>query len=115
MSLLGRLHLLTNLGGGYTGGTIHLADPTSPRALWNGGMSGYPHPPEWRMGFIWQTYDSHHFGNGNPFSLSNRLIVVPYWFPALVFAAAAVAGASRRSQDPGTYRKVRTCPPESPA
>src|SRR5262245_57361978 len=76
-SILGRLHVLTNLGGGYIGGVRYQADRTSPRATWHGGMSGYPLPGDvrWRCGFIWQTYDRHFFGDGNPFRLSNRLIV----------------------------------------
>jgi hypothetical protein len=114
-SLLGRVHLLTNLSGGYTGGFSHQADRISPRALWNGGMSSYPHPAEWHHGFIWQTYDSHHFGMGQPYAMTNRLIVVPYAFPAAIFALAPLAwlGNRPRDRDRGTYQKVRTCPPES--
>jgi hypothetical protein len=95
-SILGRLHVLTHLGGGYTGGTTYRADRISPRAIWHGGMSGYPlvGTVRWRWGFVWQTYHSDHFGMGQPYRLLNRLIVVPYWFPVGVFALAPFAWAA---------------------
>jgi hypothetical protein len=100
-SIHGRLHVLTDLGGGYTGGTHHQADRLSPQATWHGGMSGYPLVGDvrWRCGFVWQTYNRSHFGGGQPFRRSKRLIIVPYWFPAGVFALAPIAwaaGARRR-------------------
>ena len=39
-SILGRLHVLSDLDGGYTGGVFYSADRLSPRAAWHGGMSG---------------------------------------------------------------------------
>ena len=33
-SILGRLHVLTTLGGGYVGGTTYEADRLSPQAIW---------------------------------------------------------------------------------
>jgi hypothetical protein len=95
-SILGRLHVLTNLGGGYIGGTRYQADRLSPRATWHGGMSSYPLVGDvrWRWGFVWQAYDRGHFGGGPPFVTSNRLIVVPYWFPVGVFALAPLAWAA---------------------
>ena len=99
-SILGRLHVLTNLGGGCSGGTTYAADRLSPQAIWNGGMSSYPLRVEWRLGFVWQTYQSTHMGMmGDIYTLSERLIVVPYWFPtgALSLAPLAwVAGLRRR-------------------
>jgi hypothetical protein len=95
-SILGRLHVLTHLGGGYIGGARYQADRLSRRATWHGGMSGYPLVGDvrWRWGFVWQTYNRGYFGGGQPFSISNRLIVVPYWSPAGVFALAPLAWAA---------------------
>lgn len=90
-SIRGHLHLLTDLDGGYTGGGMYRAERIGPRGTWDGGTSGYPHPIEWRLGFVWQNYVSHHFGLGQPYTITNRLIVVPYWFPAAVFALPPVA------------------------
>jgi hypothetical protein len=95
-SILGRLHVLTQLGGGYTGGTTYQADRLSPRAIWHGGMSGYPPVRDirWRWGCVWQTYNKGHIGTGQLFWTSNRLIIVPYWSPAGVFALAPLAWAA---------------------
>jgi hypothetical protein len=95
-SILGHLHVLTHFGGGYIGGMRYQADRLSPRATWHGGMSGYPLVGDvrWRWGFVWQTYDRGHFGGGQPFRSSNRLIVVPYWFPVGVFALSPLAWAA---------------------
>src|SRR5258706_13699801 len=41
-SILGRVHLLSNLDGGCSGGSSYNADRLSPQAIWTGGMSGYP-------------------------------------------------------------------------
>jgi hypothetical protein len=98
-SILGRLHVLSNLGGGYLGGASYISDRLSPRAIWNGGTSSYPHHVQWRLGFVWQTYSRSHMGMGRPYTTSNRLIVVPYWCPAAVFALAPLAwiiGTRRR-------------------
>jgi hypothetical protein len=98
-SILGRLHLLSNLGGGYLGGSSYEADRLSPQAIWNGGMSDYPLQVQWRLGFVWQTYGRDHLGMGQPYTTSHRLVVVPYCFPAAVFALAPLAwliGTRRR-------------------
>lgn len=98
-SILGRLHVQTSLGGGCSGGTRYGADRLSPEATWSGGMSGYPRVVRWRLGFVWQTYGQGHMGMGAVYHMSYRLIVVPYWFPACVFALAPLAwaaGARRR-------------------
>jgi hypothetical protein len=98
-SILGRLHLLSNLDGGSLGDSSYGADRLSPQAIWNGGMSSYPQEVEWRMSFVWQEYRLSHMGMGQPYTTSNRLIVVPYWFPAGVFALAPLAWVLSR------YRK----------
>jgi hypothetical protein len=90
-SIRGRLHLLSDLDGGYTGGVTYSADRIGPRGTWHGRMSSYPHQVEWRLGFVWQTYVSSHFGLGQSYTNANRLIVVPYWFLAAVFALPPVA------------------------
>jgi hypothetical protein len=93
-SILGRLHVLTNLDGGCLGGTTYGADRLSPQALWHGGMSSYPVRARWRMGCIWQTYSRFHMGLGRPYTSTHRLIVVPYGFPAVVLALAPLAWAA---------------------
>jgi hypothetical protein len=90
-SILGRLHVLTHLGGGCTGGMTYYADRLSPRAIWSGGTSNYPLDVRWRLGFAWETYEGGHMDMG---PVSYRLIVVPYWFPAGVFALAPLAWAA---------------------
>jgi hypothetical protein len=89
-SILGRLHLLSDLDGGYTGGVSYRAGRLGPNSTWDGRVSSYPLEGEvqWRLGFVWQTYRSSHFGLGQSYTTTNRLIVVPYWFPAAVFALA---------------------------
>jgi hypothetical protein len=98
-SILGRFHVLSNLDGGSAGGASYRADRLSPRAIWNGGMSGYPLHVEWRLGFICQTYSRTHMGMGQPYTISNRLIVVPYWFPAGVFALVPFAWIAWRYRE----------------
>jgi hypothetical protein len=93
-SILGRLHVLTNLGGGCSGGASYVADRLSPQAIWSGGMSGYPTAVRWRWGFVWQTYDRSHMGMGQIYWSSYRLVVVPYWFPVGVLALAPLAWAA---------------------
>ena len=59
----------------------------------------YPDQHEWRLGFIWQMHVSSHFGLGQPYTIRSRLIVVPYWFLAAVFALPPLAwliGTRRR-------------------
>ena len=93
-SILGRLHVLTDLGGGCAGGAWYSADRLSPDAVWHGGMSGYPPAARWRLGFVWQTYDQSSVGPGRIFWHSKRLIVVPYWFPACLSAIVPIAWAA---------------------
>jgi len=89
-SIFGRLHLLSRLDGGYTvTGVQHTADRLVPQTQWQGGMSGYPPRVNWCCGFVCQTYSKQHM-SGNvgdrPPVTHHRLIVVPYWLPAALFA-----------------------------
>jgi len=89
-SLLGRLHWRTDFGAGYNGPAWQQSDRLSPQAIWNGGMSGYPTQVRWRIGFVFQTYNDYHFSHfgGTGFTTRHRLVVIPYWFPAALFAVA---------------------------
>jgi hypothetical protein len=93
-SILGRLHMLTILGGGCSGGASYGADRLAPQATWHGGMSGYPTAVRWRWGFVCQTYERIHMGMGQMYRMTYRLVVVPYWFPTGVFALAPLAWAA---------------------
>jgi len=101
-SILGRLHVLSNLGGSSSGGASYRADRLSPQAVWSGGMSSYPNHVQWRLGFVWQTYSRTHMGMGQAYTTANRLVVVPYWFPAGIFALAPLGwmAASRLGHEP---------------
>ncbi len=87
-SILGRLHLLSNLSGGCVEGKVYYtADHLSPQAIWQAGMSGYPQHVQWRGGFVWQSYDNFIMcavGDELGFTIRSRLVVIPYWFPAVV-------------------------------
>jgi hypothetical protein len=100
-SILGRAHLSSNLDGGCTGGFTYSANRLSPNAVWHGGMSGYPAKVEWRLGFVFQHHTQYHFswgrvGPAGGLNTTHRLIVIPYWFPAVLFAAAPAAWCWRR-------------------
>jgi hypothetical protein len=98
-SIRGRMHLLSHLGGGCSGGFSYAADRLSPNAIWNGGMSSYPVKVRWRLGFVVQEYTRYHMAfslSTGGFTTSHRLIVVPYWFPAAVFAIAPGVWGWRR-------------------
>jgi hypothetical protein len=101
-SILGRIHLLSNLGGGCSGGYDYAADTLAKGAIWNGGMSSYPVTPNWHVGFIIQHYTRYHMILSGPggFSTSHRLIVIPYWFPTTLFAIGPVLWTWR------TYRRL---------
>jgi len=90
-SLLGRVHLLTTFGVVPDGGASYRSDRLDPEAIWNGRMSSYPDHVQWRLGFVWQTYEYNGFPMGQVITTSHRLIVVPYWFPAGFFALAPFA------------------------
>jgi hypothetical protein len=107
-SLLGRIHILSNLDGGCTGGFSYSGpDRLSSQAVWNGGMSGYPPQPNWHAGFIWQhysrfldfPYSGAPYRNRPPLRTNHRLIVIPDWCPAVLFATPPMlwlVGRSRR-------------------
>jgi hypothetical protein len=98
-SIRGRVHLLSNLDGGCSGGHSYAADNLVKNALWNGGMSSYPVTPQWRLGFIYQTYTrSHMFATnlqGQIYTSRHRLIVIPWWAPTLLFAIAPTLWLTR--------------------
>jgi hypothetical protein len=89
-SILGNIHLLSNLDGGCSGGVSYNADRLARGAIWNGGMSSYPVNVERHLGFVWQTYA--HVPTDYAFlgtlTTRHRLIVIPYWSLAALFAIA---------------------------
>jgi hypothetical protein len=100
-SLLGRIHVLSNLDGGCTGGFSYSGpDRLSPQAIWNGGMSGYPAQLQWHAGFIWQRYSIWHYDTigryAGTFRSNHRLIVIPFWCPAIIFAIPPLSWRSLR-------------------
>src|SRR3954447_3446004 len=48
-SLLGRVHIISNLDRVSSGGFTHRQYRLAPDAIWNGAMSGYPLKVEWRL------------------------------------------------------------------
>jgi hypothetical protein len=89
-SILGRLHLVSNLSGRRVSSeTFYSSDRLSPNAIWNGGMSSYPARVEWYFGCVWQRYLEWHnsiMGETVPPPSPHRLIVVPYRWLTLLFA-----------------------------
>jgi hypothetical protein len=105
-SILGRFHLLSSLDGNAAGPAGRLEDRLVKGAIWNGGMSGYPARPEWRWGFIVQKYQQYHFTwAAAGFTTNHRLIVVPYWAPAVVFGVLPAIGLVRWVFGIGRYAK----------
>ena len=54
-------------------------------------MSSYPVTPQWRLGFIYQTYTRSQLVFTFPsatMTSRHRLIVIPWWAPTLLFAIA---------------------------
>jgi hypothetical protein len=99
-SILGRVHWMTSLDGGCSGGFSHRADRLSSQAIWNGGMSSYPITVEWHAGFVWQTYSRTHFtmvsATFPPVTTHHRLVVIPYWAPGTLFGLPLVVWTMRR-------------------
>jgi hypothetical protein len=91
-SIRGRMDFMSDLDGKSTGSVSHQEDRLSTDAIWNGGMSGYPVKVEWHLGHVWQKYSRYHGfgwpGNGanTGFTTNHRLVVIPYWSPAVLFA-----------------------------
>ncbi len=97
-SIFGRLHLLSDLDGGYRGSGLYKTYELSPRSRWDANVNGYPDLVEWHAGLVWQTYRSYHMGLGQTWSTPQRLIVVPYWFLAAIFALAPVVWITGRKR-----------------
>jgi hypothetical protein len=114
-SIRGRLHIISDLDGQSSGNFMHREDRLSPDAIWHGGMSGYPVKVEWHLGHVWQRYSRFHgFGflgyppNGG-LTTNHRLIVIPYWSPAVLFAVMPAIWIWRFIKY-GQRRKVGHCP-----
>ena len=60
-SLLGNLHIISQLDGGSSGPLFWRTDRLSPDAIWNGGMSGYPVQIRKHFGFVFQNYTLDHY------------------------------------------------------
>jgi hypothetical protein len=113
-SILGRVHVLSTLGGGCEGGVTHSADRLAKNASWQGGMSSYPRTIRWRFGCAYETYPVYHMGisaTSASFTTNPRLIVVPYAYPAALFAfvPAVHAVRRRRASRRRTTGLCRTC------
>ncbi len=93
-SIHGRLYASTFFDWGYEDRVDYGADRPSVLANWPGNTSGHPPVARWRSDFIWQTYTMRVMGLGQPYSMTERLIVVPHWFPAGMFALAPLAWAA---------------------
>jgi hypothetical protein len=96
-SILGRVHVLSNLDGGCEGGFTRSSDRLVDGAVWTGGRSGYPSEIRWRLGVAYEVYDHNHWrrvrlsGAGGPvFVTHHRLAVVPYAYPVALFALLPV-------------------------
>jgi len=88
-SIFGLVHILSTLDGGCEGGVTWSSDRLAKNALWNGGMSSYPPRIRWRFGCAYETYPDYHLGlsaTSPGFTTNHRLIVVPYAYPAALFA-----------------------------
>lgn len=111
-SILGRVHVVTGLDGGSEGGRSYAADRLSPQAIWSGGVSGYPVEVHRHLGFVWQTYSRFQFdlmtgGQAALFTTHHRLIVIPYAYPAALFALLPIvwlSGKRRRAR-----RRIGLC------
>jgi hypothetical protein len=115
-SIQGRLHIMSNLGGNSSGSFSHQEDRLAPNAIWNGGMSSYPVQVQWHFGHVWQTYSRFHMtfaasrASAPPgFTTNHRLIVIPYWSPALLFSILPALWTWRFIKY-GHRRKAGHCP-----
>lgn len=113
-SLLGNLHIISQLDGGSSGGPLFWrTDRLSPDAIWNGGMSGYPVQIRKHLGFVFQSYTLDHYNLSGLFpgiiTTHHRLIVIPYWSAALLFAILPTIWIWRFVKY-GHRRKIGHCP-----
>ena len=109
-SLIGRLHVKTDFANPIiiaTGGVSYTADRLPKNADWTGGVSGYPVSPDWLPGGL--LYQRYGLGHQRPsiqsspnavgvmgFTTGHRLIVIPYWLPAALFALVPALWLRRR-------------------
>ena len=113
-SIRGRFHILSDFVGTAQGPFSHREDPLSRYAIWNGGTSGYPVKVEWHLGHVWQKYSRSYMSfaptNIAPlFTTNHRLIVIPYWSPAILFAILPTIWIWRFIKY-GRRRKAGHCP-----
>jgi hypothetical protein len=95
-SILGRVHVLSTLGGGCEGGVTHSCDRLAKTAAWHGGTSNYPRRIDWRLGCAYEAYTVSRFAFPRPFVTNHRLIIVPYPYPAALFAITPAVYSIRR-------------------
>jgi hypothetical protein len=113
-SILGRVHVVSYLDDGSFGGFHHREDKLAPSAIWNGAMSSYPRTVEWHFGHVFQKYQRQHYdliggGRGGMWVTNHRLIVIPYWSPAVLFSILPAVWVWRLVRG-GRRRKVGHCP-----
>jgi hypothetical protein len=115
-SIRGRLHILSDFVGTATRGAMfsHHEDLLSQYAIWNGGTSGYPVNVEWHLGHVWQRYSRFHMTRAaSPgragFTTNHRLIVIPYWSPAVLSAILPTTWTWRFIKY-GRRRQIGHCP-----
>jgi hypothetical protein len=93
-SILGRVHVISDLSGQRESGeTMHSSDRLVEDANWNGSMSGYPVKVQWHCGCVFQRYSEYHMpfsADGTGFTSQHQLVVIPYWWLALLFAILPV-------------------------
>ncbi len=89
-SVHGRLHVVTTFDNFMYSETWYKTGAISRQTSWNGLLGGYPAHPEWHFGFIYQTYSERclapRFARQTIHTTRNRLVVIPYWVPAALFA-----------------------------
>ena len=114
-SIRGRLHILSDFVGTAQGPFFsHREDLLSRDAIWNGGTSGYPVKVEWHLDHVWQNYSRNHMAfvpanMSRLFMTNHRLIVIPYWSPALLFSILPTLWIWRSIKS-GHRRKLGHCP-----
>ena len=111
-SLLGNLHITSHLDGGSTPRPLSWqTDRLAHGAIWNGGMSSYPVKVEGFLGHVWQNYIHSPFSPdySRRITMHYRLIVIPYWSPALLFSILPAIWIWRFFKY-GHRRKIGHCP-----
>ncbi len=111
-SLLGNLHIVSQLDGGSNPSPLFWqTDRLASNAIWNGGMSSYPVKVQSLLGHVWQNYSLSPFVGdfSRRITMHYRLIVIPYWSPAALFAVLPAIWIWRFIKY-GHRRKVGHCP-----